>query len=66
MKITNVKYIVDVFKGDKEIKTRYFVSEHAKDNFCNRQYKMGDPTTYDVVCKVYSFETLNLIETWAA
>lgn len=63
MKVSNILYKVEVRVGGKVIKIRHFVTEEAKNKYCNLQYSLvGENAT----CLVYNFNTQNLIETWAA
>lgn len=63
MKFENIKYSAFATIDGKNFECRFFVTEGAKNNWCNKQYRrMGEEATV----KVYDFKTDKLIETWHA
>ena len=63
MKCNNIQYSACAVVNGEIVAHKFFVTEQAKNNWCNRQYKkVGEA----VIVEVYNFETGNLIETWSA
>lgn len=59
----NYKYMVFVMRKNDIIAHRCFVTEEAKNNYCNKCYnRFGE----DVVCDVRDFDTFETLETWAS
>lgn len=63
MKFENIKYSAFATTDGRNFEARFFVTEKAKNNWCNKQYrKQGEGVTV----KVYDFKTDKLVETWHA
>lgn len=62
MKVINMKYSAFAMLNNEIKAHRFFCSEDAKDNWCNKQYnRFGE----EVTVEVYDM-SMNLIETWHA
>lgn len=65
MRVSNIQFFCFVYdkrEPYKILKSRAFVSEQAKNKWCNSQYKNNDY----IIVEVYNGLTDRLIETWSA
>lgn len=63
MKYSNAKYFAQAFLDGEIVAVRVFVTEQAKNNWCNKQYNVFGE---DVTVEVRNYKTFALLETWHA
>lgn len=63
MKASNIKYSAFAKINNEILAHRFFVTEQAKNNWCNKQYRVFGE---DVEVEVYDFNTDARIERWHA
>ena len=59
----NVKYSAFAMIENKVVGHKFFVTENAKNNWCNKQYRVHGE---DVTVEVYDFNTHKRLEIWHA
>lgn len=63
MKLDNVKYSAFAILNNDIVAHRYFVTEAAKNNWCNKQYRLHGE---NVIVEVWEAFTDKLLERWGA
>ena len=63
MKTSNIKYSTFAKINNEICAHRFFVTEEAKNKWCNKQYRVFGE---DVEVEVYDFKTDLLLERWHA